>query len=80
MNYKDVLKKIEPFMVLGVFLLLLFNAYTFNESIKIQKQVAETTGWNDEEVRCYCEKSQVIAMENAVLNGFDASNISWSKG
>lgn len=80
MNYKDVLKKIEPFMVLGVFLLLLFNAYTFNQSVQIQKQVAETTGWYEDDVRCYCEKSQVIAMENAARNDFKLDNISWSKG
>lgn len=82
MNYKDVLKKFEPFLVLGVFLLLLFNAFTFYKSLEVQKQVAETTGWEDEKVRCFCAMKDVLKWEDE-REGMDENfnvpqNISWS--
>lgn len=76
MEIKDVMEKIKPFIAFFILVLLIVSTTNLIKYNKLQKEIATTCEWRDEDVRCFCSQSDVIRMENEVndLN----PNISWS--
>lgn len=57
---------VEPFIAIFVLLGLIYACFMLKENYQAKRNIAEECGWNDGDVRCWCEKSQVIAAENRI--------------
>ena len=63
-----VRKRIEPFIALGVLILLLILAYQLHTGNNLREEISQTCGWGEEDYRCFCEKSEAIAIMNKMNN------------
>ena len=61
-------KYIEPFIAIAVLLGLIYAGIMLNENYQAKKDIAAECGWGDEEVRCVCEKRDVITAEKLRYN------------
>ena len=68
MDFKEVVvyykKYVEPFIAIFVLLGLIYSGFMLYENYHAKKDIAVECGWVDEDVRCTCDKSLVIATEN----------------
>ena len=70
MEAKEFLNKIKPFIAIGIFIMLVTLAVLLYQENQITKEISENCEWGDEDFRCVCQKSDVIAMENMIKNNF----------
>ena len=64
--YKKVL---EPFVAVAVLIMVVILVGKLRTYNNLQEEIAVNCGWAEEQARCYCEKSSVIAWENEMKNG-----------
>ena len=62
-DLKKFYKKIEPIIALVIVGLLISVAVNLPKQIKLNQEIKETCGWEDETVRCICEKNYVVEHE-----------------
>ncbi len=61
-------RRIEPFIALGVLILLIILCFQLIEGNKLRTEISQNCGWEDEDYRCFCEKSEAIAIKNLIDN------------
>ncbi len=55
-NVLTLLKKLEPLFALLIIVLLIVVAIYLPQQIRINEQIRNSCGWENEQVRCICEK------------------------
>ena len=69
MEFTKFFKKwIEPFIAVGIFIVLILILFALSNEQELKRNISESCGWADEDYRCYCQKSDVIGIEN-ILKG-----------
>lgn len=61
-------KRIEPFIALGVLILLVILSFQLMAGNELRTEISQTCGWEEEDFRCFCEKSDAIAIMNKMDN------------
>lgn len=79
MELSSFMKKIEPFVAVAVFIMLLITSYLIYQDIQLKKEIAENCGWVEGKIRCFCEKSDVVNYELLKEKG-DIVNVSLVRG
>lgn len=62
-DIKKLYKKLEPFIAFLIIGLLISVAINLPKQIKLNEEIKETCGWENEKVRCICEKNYVTNQE-----------------
>lgn len=63
-------KYIEPFMVIGVLIIMLFIYIEVRDGNELRTEISKNCGWEGEDYRCFCEKSEAIAIKAKMDNNF----------
>lgn len=61
-------KRIEPFIALGVLILLLILSYQLYTGNNLREEISQNCGWEEEDYKCFCEKSEAIGIMNKMNN------------
>lgn len=61
-------KRIEPFIALGVLIVLIVLAIQLYNGLQLREEINQNCGWEDENYRCFCEKSEAMAIKNIIDN------------
>lgn len=61
-------KRIEPFIALGILIILIILVVQLYNGNELRTEISQNCGWEDEDYRCFCEKSDVIAIMNKIDN------------
>ena len=61
-------KRIEPFIALGVLIVLIILAFQLYHGLQLREEINQNCGWEDENYRCFCEKSQALAIKTKIDN------------
>ena len=64
-NYK---RYVEPFLAIFIFIGLIFALIGLWHDYNDRKLIAENCGWQDEDVKCWCRKSDYLAMSQNEFN------------
>ncbi len=64
-------KRIEPFIALGILIILLILAVQLYNGVELRKEISQNCGWEDENYRCFCEKSEAMAIKNKIDGKID---------
>lgn len=76
MNYDKFLpffrRYIEPFIALGVLILLILLSLQLSNGNELREEISQNCGWEEEEYRCFCEKSKAMEIQHQMYN-FDNS-------
>lgn len=57
---------VEPFIAIFVLIGLAYTCFMLYENHQAKKDIARECGWAEDDVRCWCKKSDVIASENLI--------------
>jgi len=57
---------VEPFLAIFVVIGLIYSGTMLYQNYQAKKDIALECGWVEEDVRCTCERSEVIAWENSM--------------
>lgn len=57
MNIKQILKKIEPFIAIGIFIMLVLLVIGLTNHVKLQEQIKENCGYSTNTYYCICYDS-----------------------
>lgn len=57
---------IEPFVAVGILLLLVFAVVLLSQEHKLKEEISENCGWEGEDYECMCRKGEVIAIQNQI--------------
>lgn len=70
----------EPITGLSIILFLVFAVVMINGDRKLKEEINENCGWDDEDYKCYCEKSEAMVIKNKIENNvtIDWENINAS--
>lgn len=71
---KSYKKYVEPFLAIIIVVGIIYACISGYQNLQEKKQIAENCGWGDEEVKCWCQKSDYVIMSS---NGADL-NLSFS--
>lgn len=58
-NLLNTLRKLEPLIALLILIFLIVIAFYLPKQIKLNEQIKNTCGWENEQVKCVCEKKFV---------------------
>lgn len=64
-------KKVEPFIALGILIILIILAYQLYEGNNLRIEISQSCGWEDEDFQCFCEKSEALAIKSKIDNAFN---------
>ena len=59
-------KWIKPFIAIAILLMLILVGSLLLKEQDLKERINENCGWGEEDYYCYCEKSDVIAIENKI--------------
>ena len=59
---------VEPFIALGVLIILVLLYINVTEGNELRTEISQNCGWEEEDYRCFCEKSEAIAIMNKMDN------------
>ncbi len=63
-SLRDSLKKAQPFIAVGIFIMLIVLGVLLFREQNLKKEISNNCGWGDEDYYCYCEKSQAMEVKN----------------
>ena len=63
-------KKIEPFIAVGVLIIVIIICFQLYNGLQLREEINQNCGWEDEDYRCFCEKSDAMAIMN-IIEDFD---------
>lgn len=63
-------KRIEPFMVIGVLIILVFIGVQLYNGNNLRTEISQNCGWGEGDFRCFCEKSEAMAIKAKIDNNF----------
>jgi len=85
MEYKDFIKffrkYVEPFIAFGVLVLLVILYFQVSAGNELREEISQNCGWEEEDYRCFCEKSEAMEIKNKIdgLEGFgDIEDVSFN--
>ena len=61
-------KKLEPFIAIGILIMLIIVGVLLYQDNQLKKEISKNCGWGEEDYLCYCEYSNINAIQNK-LNG-----------
>lgn len=61
-------KKVEPFIALAVLMMLIVLSSQLYNGNELREEISQNCGWGDEDYRCFCEKSEAMAIKNKMDN------------
>lgn len=61
-------KRIEPFIALAVLIVLIILALQLRSGLELREEISQNCGWEDEDYKCFCEKSEALRIKNMVDN------------
>lgn len=70
--WKEYGKHIEALAIIGLLILVWF---AYHENNNLSEEIKNSCGWEREDYRCYCEKSDVIEIENKIKNELNPDGI-----
>jgi len=62
-------KKLEPFIAIGILIMLITVAVLLYQDSQLKKEISKNCGWGDEDYLCYCEHSDINAIQNKLYGG-----------
>ena len=68
-------KYIEPFVALMILVLLVFTVVLLSNEQELKEKISENCGWDGEDYRCYCEKSEVVAIQRLINGTLDLTDV-----
>lgn len=75
MDFKEMIIKLQPYFAIGIFISLTSLSILLYQENNITKTISKECGWAEENFRCICEKSEVIEMENAIINELNGGSL-----
>lgn len=63
-------KRVEPFIALGVLVILIILSYQLYQGNNLREEISLSCGWETEDYRCFCEKSEAMAIKAKIDNNF----------
>ncbi len=64
-------KRIEPFVALAVLIVLIILAFQLYSGLQLREEINQNCGWEDENYRCFCEKSEAMSIKNKIEGNVD---------
>ena len=65
MDFRTFWKKYgEPVVGISIIIFFIFAGTMMYKDLQIKKEIENNCGWEKEDYRCYCQKAEVIAIEN----------------
>lgn len=64
-------RRIEPFIALGVLILLIVLVVQLYKGNELREEISETCGWEGEDYRCFCEKSEAMQIKDYMDNNVE---------
>ncbi len=61
-------KRIEPFIAIGVLIIVIIICFQLYNGLQLREEINQNCGWEDENYRCFCEKSEAMAIKNIIDN------------
>ena len=74
MDFRQAVKKAEPFIALALLLTLILLAVLLYQNNVLKKEIAKSCGWGDDDLYCWCEKSEVVRLQNE-MGGVEIGNV-----
>ena len=74
-------RRIEPFIALAVLITLVILAFQLSAGNELREEISQNCGWEEEDYRCFCEKSEAMEIKNKIdgLEGFgDIEDVSFN--
>lgn len=62
-------KKLEPFIAIGILIMLITVAVLLYQDNQLKKEISKNCGWGEEDYLCYCEYSDINAIQNKLNVG-----------
>lgn len=63
-------KRIEPFIAIAVLAIVIIIFFQLKAGLELREEISENCGWGDENYRCFCEKSEALAIKAKIGNNF----------
>jgi len=70
-------KRIEPFIALAVLILLIILAFQLYHGNNLRTEISQNCGWENEDYRCFCEKSEAVEIMNKINDNFTTEGIDY---
>lgn len=64
-------KRVEPFIAIAVVILLVILGLQLKHGNELRNEISANCGWEQEDYRCFCEKSEAMAIKNKIDNNYD---------
>jgi len=64
MDFRESIKKLEPYLALMIFIVLLSLAILLYQDNQLKKEINKNCGWGESDFYCFCEKSKAMEMKN----------------
>ncbi len=61
-------KRIEPFIAIGILIIVAIIFFQLYNGLQLREEINQNCGWEDENYRCFCEKSEAMAIKNKIDN------------
>ena len=71
-DLRATFKKAEPFIAIGIFIMLIVIGTLLFREQQLKKEISENCGWGKDDYYCYCEKSESMEVKNK-MEGVDLS-------
>lgn len=68
-------KYILPFIALLILVMLIFCAVLLSNEQELKEKISENCGWEGEDYRCFCEKGDVVRIQNIINGSFNFSDV-----
>ncbi len=75
MKINIYLKKIEPFIAIGILIFLIITSTLLYQEQKITKEISDNCGWGEDNYYCICEKSKASELKNIMRGDFNLSDV-----
>lgn len=78
MKINELVKKIEPFIAIGVLIMLLIVGVLLYQDNQLKKEISRECGWGEDDYYCFCEKSEAMEIKNK-FGDLNISNVELDK-
>lgn len=76
-DLKATFKKIEPFIAIGIFIMLIVIGTLLYREQTLKKEISKNCGWGEDDYYCYCERGDAMEVKNKMeMSGLSSLNVS----
>jgi len=65
----SIAKRIEPLIAIGILIMLITVVVLLYQNNQLKKEISKNCGWGEEDYLCYCEYSDINAIQNKLNVG-----------